>query len=178
MIEGVHEAVISEALFDEVQNIVNTKRRLFGQKTEINTSFPLKRYLICPACGRKLCGNYSQGRTRKYSYYHCSNGCKVRFKADFLNENYNEKLQELVLSPKTIELFSLILNDVNMTTQKTGFLNERKLLLKKLEEQELFISKARKLFVAEKLKYDDYSEIKKEHQTITGCLRRIGYSPK
>lgn len=172
LIEGIHEAVISEALFDEVQNIVNTKRRLFGKKTELNTSFPLKRYLVCPACGRKLCGSYSQGRTRKYSYYHCSNGCKVRFKADLLNDNYNKKLQGLVLSTKVIELFSLILNDVNMTTQKTGCLNERKLLLKQLEEQELFISKARKLFVADKLKYDDYSEIKKECQTNTGCLRK------
>ena len=89
-----------------------------------------------------------------------------------INNNYNEKLQQFALSKNAVELFSLILNDVNLTTQKAGFLNERKLLLRQLEERKSFISKARKLFVLEKLKYDDYSEIKKEYQANTGCLKK------
>lgn len=171
LIKGIHTAIVSEDLFNEVQNIINLKKRVTEKKTDLNAPFSLKSHLICPTCGRKFCGSYSQGRAKKYPYYHCKSSCGVRFRADLINNNYNEKLQQFALSKNAVELFSLILNDVNLTTQKAGFLNERKLLLRQLEERKSFISKARKLFVLEKLKYDDYSEIKNEYQANTGCLK-------
>lgn len=39
-------------------------------------------------------------------------------------------------------------------------------------EQEALISKARKLFVEDKLKFDDFRVLKKEYQDISGILRR------
>ncbi|MFS2188916.1 recombinase family protein [Mucilaginibacter sp. Mucisp84] len=172
LIKGLHEAIIPENLFDEVQDIVNTKKRLVGQRTDSNDLFPLKRYLICPVCGRKLCGSYSQGRHKKYPYYHCSSKCKIRFKADAVNNVYKNKLKHLALSPKAVELFSLILDDININIRKIDYLSERQLLLKQMDEQKLFIAKARKLFVTDVLKYDDYREIKKEHGTSTGYLQK------
>lgn len=77
----------------------------------------------------------------------------------------------MVLSKKAIELFNLILEDTNVRTKKVDFLQERKILLKQLEEQEAVLSKVRKLFVADKLKFDDFSELKKEYQTLTGNLK-------
>lgn len=172
LIKGLHEAIITEALFNEVQNIINTKRRLIGKSAEVNDIFPLRRYLTCPACGRKLCGSFSTGRNQKYPYYHCSSKCKIRFNAGMINDKYKNKLKRLVLSSNAIELFSLILEDINITTYKTDYLNERSALLKQIEEQKLFIAKARKLLVTDILQYDDYSEIKKEHRTSSEYLKK------
>jgi len=172
LIKGLHEAIITETLFNEVQNVINTKRRLTGHRTEINDQFPLRRYLICPICGRRLCGSYSTGRNQKYPYYHCSSKCKTRFNADVINNKYTNKLKRLVLSPDAIALFSLILEDVNITTHKTDYLNERSRLLKQIEEQKLFIAKARKLFVSDILKYDDYCEMKKEYSESFKYLKK------
>jgi flagellar motility protein MotE (MotC chaperone) len=51
-------------------------------------------------------------------------------------------------------------------------MNERRTLLKQLEEQESLISKARKLFVDDKLKLDDFRELKKEYQNISDILKK------
>jgi DNA invertase Pin-like site-specific DNA recombinase len=172
MIKGTHEPLISEELFYEVQNIITTKRKNTSKTDELKTTFFLKGYLTCPVCNRKLRGSFSRGSSKRYPYYHCSKGCKTRINAGLVNNSYDNKLQHLILSKKAIELFSLILEDTNVSTQKVEFLQERKILLKQLEEQESVLSKARKLFVADKLKFDDFSELKKECQTLAGSLKK------
>lgn len=109
LVKGLHDALISQRLFDEVQDIINTKKRIFSHRVEIDELFPLKRYLNCRRCGRKLCGSSSKGRNKIYPYYHCSSICRTRFKANILNEDYHTKLQQFILADSTIELFSLIL---------------------------------------------------------------------
>ncbi|MGN6178836.1 MAG: recombinase family protein [Mucilaginibacter sp.] len=170
LIKGIHEPIISEDLFYVVQNIINPKKKLAGKKTDLMDAFHLKRYLNCPTCGRKLCGSYSQGRAKKYSYYHCTSSCKIRLKADIINSNYSEKLQQLVLSENAVELFTIVLKDINITDQKMAYLSERKLLQQQIERNNSYISKARTLFMDNVLKYDDFSEIKKERQENIGCL--------
>lgn len=172
MIKGIHDPLVSEALFYEVQNIINTKRKLTCKADELKTMFFLKGYLTCPVCNQKLRGSFSRGSSKRYPYYHCSKGCKTRINAGLVNNNYDSKLQHLILSEKAIELFSLILEDTNVSTQKVEFLQERKTLLKQLEEQESVLSKVRKLFVADKLKFDDFRELKKEYQTLTSSLKK------
>lgn len=172
MIKGIHEPLVSEALFYEVQNIINSKRKLTCKTDELKTMFFLKGYLTCPVCNRKLRGSFSRGSSKRYPYYHCSKGCKTRINAALVNSNYDSKLQHLVLSKKVAELFSLILEDTNAGTQKVEYLQERKILLKQLEEQESVISKARKLFIADKLKFDDFSELKKEYRDLANSLKR------
>ncbi|MBB6108032.1 hypothetical protein HDF23_000762 [Mucilaginibacter lappiensis] len=94
----------------------------------------------------------------------------MRINADLLNNNYNDRLQELRLSTSVIELVGLILEDINVSAQKNRYLNNRKLLVNQLEEQQLVLSKARKLFVIDKLKFDDFKELKIECQAICDGL--------
>lgn len=58
----------------------------------------------------------------------------------------------------------LLLEDLNTAIYKTQYLYERATLWKRLEEQESLISRARKLLVADKLKFDDFSKIKEEYR--------------
>ena len=45
-------------------------------------------------------------------------------------------------------------------------------MLKQIDEHESVLSKARKLFVADKLQFDDFSELKKEHRAVSGNLKK------
>jgi hypothetical protein len=89
-----------------------------------------------------------------------------------INRNYNEKLQELELSDGAVELLSFVLEDLDTATYRTQYLYERATLLKQLEEQDALISRARKLFIADKLKFDDFSGVKEEYRISSDILKR------
>lgn len=172
MVKGVHDSLISETLFYEVQNIINTKRRVTAKTDSLKSTFFLRGFLTCPLCGRKLSGSFSKGSTKKYPYYHCQGRCKTRISAPLLNDCYQHKLQQFVLSNEAVELFKILLEDCNTNTQKTKYLQNRNMVIVKLNEENSILSKARKLFVMDTLKFDDYSELKKESLANSKCLKR------
>ncbi len=77
-----------------------------------------------------------------------------------------------MLSKGATELFKDILEDWNMGTQKAMYLRHRNMAVRKLTEQESILSQARKLFVADVLKSDDYSALKRECHVNSKCLKR------
>lgn len=164
LIKGIHEPLISESLFNEVQAIINTKRKITSKSDEVNNFFFLRGFLTCPLCERKLHGSFSKGSSKKYPYYHCSRSCKLRVRADLINDCYNKELQKLLLSNGAKELFRVVLEDLNIRTQKTEYLKDRRILTSQLEEQQLMLLKIRKLFVDDKLKFDDFRALKTEYQ--------------
>ncbi|WP_312285364.1 recombinase family protein [Chryseobacterium gleum] len=172
VIKGTHEPLVPEDLFYKVQKIINTKRKITAKSDNLEAMFFLRGFLTCPICGKKLTGSFSQGKTKRYAYYHCYARCKTRVNADLLNNCYQNKLQQLVLSNKVIELFNFVLEDRNIKTQKERYLYERKLVERKLKEEELVLSQARKLFVVEILKFDDYEQLKKEYLINSKCLKK------
>jgi site-specific DNA recombinase len=103
-------------------------------------------------CGGKITGSVSQGKRLKYPYYHCTgHKCKGRFRAEILNSCYEEKLKKVYLRPEVYELFGLILEDENIFTNRRKQIDEHKTILKAISKQELYISKARKYFLDEKI---------------------------
>lgn len=172
MVKGIHDPLISERLFYEVQRIITTKRKTSCKREELKAMFFLTGFLTCPLCNRKLCGSFSTGSTKKHPYYHCRGRCKTRIKAPLLNERYKQELQELMLSNRAVHIFNCVLEDWNTNTQKAEYMQERKQVVRKLKEQELTLSQARKLFVAAVLKFDDYSELKREYHVNSKCLKR------
>lgn len=163
MIKGLHEPLISESLFYKVQSIINTKRKTTAKRDDLQSIFFLRGFLTCPVCDRKLTGSISHGRAKKYPYYHCQSRCSTRINAVFLNDCYQNKLQELVLSNNAIELFKNVLEDQNIKTEKASYLHSQKVLERKIKEEGLTLSQGRKLFIAGILKIDDYNELKKEN---------------
>lgn len=171
-VKGIHEPLISEALFYEVQEIINTKRKNNRKRDELRAMFFLTGYLICPICDNKIYGSFSSGsRGKRYAYYHCYRKCKARIGASKLNDSYQSKLQQLELKEGVLELFRHILKNWNTDTQRSRFLKERNLILKQLGEEEDLLSRARKLFVDNLLKFDDFREMKNEYQKNSLCLK-------
>ena len=62
LVQGQHEAIISESLFYEVQDVLNGKKRIQLVKASTDDNLPLRGYLICPKCGKQLTGSASKGR--------------------------------------------------------------------------------------------------------------------
>ncbi|AXP79715.1 hypothetical protein CJ739_618 [Mariniflexile rhizosphaerae] len=172
MIKGTHEPLISEALFYEVQGVITAKRKITSKKDHLKATFFLRGLLVCPICDRRLSGSFSKGTTKRYPYYHCLGRCKTRINALFLNDCYQRKLQQLVISNGAVDLFKLILENCNTNTHKTEYFQNRGQTVRKLNEQELILSKARKLFVADILKLDDYGELKRECHVNSKHLKR------
>lgn len=80
-VKGIHEPLISEGLFHQVQLIIRRDRNKRGNKEALMSLFPLRVFLSCPWCGGKITGSVSQGKCAKYPYYHCTGyRCKGRFR--------------------------------------------------------------------------------------------------
>ncbi|MDP1844068.1 MAG: recombinase family protein [Sediminibacterium sp.] len=111
--KGIHEPLISEETFYNVQLILKGKRKPYQGKTS-NDCFPLKENLICPNCNKLMTGSTSKGNGGLYSYYHCQRkyGCKTSFKADYANQLFEEQLGKLQVKKEVLELYNLILEDV------------------------------------------------------------------
>lgn len=172
VVKALHEPLISESLFNQVQSVINTRRRITAKKDDLQSLFFLRSFLICPVCNRKLCGSVSKGRSKNYPYYHCHNGCRTRINALFLNDCYYNKLRQLMLSKNAVELFKKVLEDQNIKTQKASYLCTQKVLERKINEEELTLSRGRKLFIAGILKIDDYNQLRKENQVSTKNLKK------
>jgi len=172
IIKGLHEPLISESLFYQVQSLVSTNIKTTSRKEDLRGVFFLRGFLICPICNQKLTGCFVQGRSKQYPYYFCHHGCGIRINAIFLNDCYQNRLQELVLSNSSIELFKNVLEDQNIKTQKAGYLYSQKLIERKIKEEWLTLSRGRKLFIAGVLKIDDYNELKKENQVNIKNLKK------
>ncbi|CAD0225783.1 recombinase family protein [Chryseobacterium sp. JV274] len=172
IIKGLHEPLISESLFYQVQSVINTERKITAKIDDLKAMFFLRGFLTCPICNRKLTGSFSNGKRKRYPYYHCHDGCRTRINAALLNDCYQHKLQQLILSNSTIELFKTILQDQNIKTQKTSYLYTKHLVERKMKEEKLTLSQGRKLLIAGILKIEDYDELKKENQVNTKNLKK------
>lgn len=172
IVTGSHEALISKSMFYEVQDIINSKRKVCAKSSELKEMFYLRGLITCPLCGNLILGSFSKGARAKYPYYHCRNRCPTRINARLVNLNYEFKLQQYELSQGAFDLFKKILGEVNLDYVTVEYLNERINLLRQLSRQQKALSRARRLFIEDKLKLDDYNEFRIEIRKSMNCLRK------
>lgn len=143
-VPGLHESLIDEDLFHQVQNVlkqIEEKNCVPTVKMKQREEFPLRGLLICPACNRNLTGSLSQSRNGShYGYYHCQNHCKTRFNAEEMHNKLFDFLKSLAIPPEVSELYMTILeetfksNEVDRKKQIQG-------LRDRIKDQEEKISK-------------------------------------
>ncbi len=74
-LKGQHEALISIATFDKVQERRAGVAKLPARKN-IGDDFALRGFVCCAGCGVPLRSSWSKGRTKSYPYYLCqTKGC-------------------------------------------------------------------------------------------------------
>ena len=72
--KGLHEPLISDHVFRNVQRILSGKAPIAAPYERNREDFPLRRFLRCSECNTPLTGGPSKSASgKKYDYYHCYN---------------------------------------------------------------------------------------------------------
>ncbi|WP_342751873.1 recombinase family protein [Arcticibacter pallidicorallinus] len=164
IIKGLHEPLITERLFDKVQNVL--KGDVKPKKSAIATpeDLPLRGFLRCPNCHRMLTGSASKGRKTYVAYYHCKSPCKVRFNANQVNQNFIKELKLFRIAkrdqPKFLQEIISTYNEVRKTASamRQDYIDE----LHILDYQSI---NARELLLAGKIEPSDFKNLKMHYDS-------------
>jgi site-specific DNA recombinase len=158
-VKGQHEPIISEALFYDVQDVLDVRGRKYRLKVVANDSLPLRGYLICQLCGKALTGSASKGRNKYYPYYHCVGECRCRFRAEGVNQLFVKELRKYMPRPELKDLFRMSLSEAYYN-QAGRAQDDRKQLSAEIKEQEIRLAKAQELLLSEQIDPADYRSMK------------------
>ncbi|MGN6177618.1 MAG: recombinase family protein [Mucilaginibacter sp.] len=160
-VKGLHEGIISESLFYDVQDVLDGKKRVEKAKIFSPDELPLKGFIRCSRCNRVLCGSASKGRNAYYHYYHCSSACGCRYKAKEINEEFISQLDQFTIDERYNELFAKVI--VSAYYEETNGSRDGRLgVLREIEALNGKLAKAREHLLAEVMDASDYKEVKTE----------------
>ena len=165
LVEGQHEPLISEELFNTVQQVIDGNKRTQRPNTKIlsDVNLPLRGFLVCPECGRNLTGSASKGRTNRYYYYHCVSSCGFRQKAEVANDIFEKGMRQFELNDTVSSIFRKLLLDNYKKFVKNPF-DEKKRIVQEIEKLNTKLSVARNKLLSETIDDEEYLEIKKEYK--------------
>lgn len=162
-VKGLHEGIISESLFYDVQDVLSGKKKAGKTKVHSPELLPLRGFIKCSRCSRILCGSASKGRSGYYYYYHCSSSCGCRYKAEEVNSVFNEIVKEFTIQEDYAEVFIKAITD-NYKNGNSTQLISRSELLKEINDLNSRIAKARELLLNGDIDGADYKTIKSENE--------------
>ncbi|TDW97146.1 recombinase family protein [Dinghuibacter silviterrae] len=169
IISGLHEPIISEDLFYEVQDVLDGKKRNPKPKYTAREELPLRGFLQCPRCGRALTGSPSRGNGGTYFYYHCTNGCKERVKAEEVNKCFTKELARITIKDKYITLFEKAAEHYYHQNQER---KSEKEVQTEIDKHLQRIKKAQQLLLDGELSAAEYKEIKSQYEPEIAQLER------
>jgi len=104
---GSFEPLVSDELFERVQDILDGKRMAVVPHLRNDEDFPLRVFVRCAACGQPLTGSWSKGRKEYYPYYRCRNSkCKaVNLRKEVLEKQFLQLLHRMTPSEEFLLLF-------------------------------------------------------------------------
>ena len=154
-----HPALISEELFNKVQNVIDGRapKMVFNENNE--NQFPLKRFFYCLEHQRTFTASTSKGRSNYHSYYHCTvNKCKNRFSIELLDNKVKQMLSKLNVNEEVVALYQKILEDVFI--QKQGvYTSDLRVIEKAINDIKIKIDDLDNKFLEGKLDDDLYSKL-------------------
>jgi site-specific DNA recombinase len=161
-VKGLHEPIIPESLYYQVQDVLDGRKRNYRLKVVSSESLPLRGFLICPLCNKLLTGSASKGHTKYYSYYHCTDGCSCRYRADNANTIFIIELKKYVPRPEMIDLFKITLSEA-WYDQTNHLQDDCKQLRLQIKESKEKISYIRDLLSSKQIEPADFREMKTEY---------------
>lgn len=163
-VPGLHDPLISESLFYDVQDVLDGRKRTITGTTIVSMSMlPLRGFLNCSKCTRVLSGSASKGRNQYYHYYHCSSYCGYRQKAEDVNETFVSGLKDYVLDMRAAILFKKVILDAYSNSRQTGR-DARRQYIDQITIHNNKLTKARELLLNGDIDGADYKAIKSENE--------------
>ncbi|MBO9564436.1 MAG: recombinase family protein [Niastella sp.] len=113
---GQHMGIITKTVFDIVQQRLRQTETRNGTGKRFSLEYPLKGYMCCPICNKKLTASASKGRRiEKYKYYHCKPPCRCHLPAESTTNLFWNYVTELRPLQYYIDVFERFLTEVFTT---------------------------------------------------------------
>ena len=164
-IKGKHQPLVSEELFQKVQDVLDGKKPVATPKRRINPAFPLRGLLRCSACGDLLTAAFCRSKTgKRYPYYYCrTRGCRnvKNTEPQFLEDQFASMMDQLQPRPEIAAEFSTVAANVWEAQQGENEKQARKLTAK-LEEQKQLKSQLLRAKLRAEVSQSDYEEANTE----------------
>lgn len=112
VVQGLHEPIVSEALFEKVQHLLKSNQKQRKLYEKLNEETPLRALLTCSKCGGKLTSSASKGRNQYYNYYHCRGKCTERIPAERAHKALFNYFEEVAVKPEVANLYLEVMGSV------------------------------------------------------------------
>jgi hypothetical protein len=159
-VRGTHEALISDATFERVQDRLNGKS---SPHKALSEDFPVRGVGRCAECGKKLTAGWAKGRKERYARYWCwtKGSGAVGASRDTLEGQF---VGLLVRMQPTAELLAQLpeLAAREWETRKGRIAKEAEALSKRLTTQRTLTQKIVMAKLNGELSGDDFEVVKKE----------------
>lgn len=162
-VPGLHQPIISESLFYDVQDYLDGKKKNYRTKVGSQDILQLRGYLLCPKCGKLLTGSASKGNGGQYYYYHCVSSCGARFKAENANDLFCRELRKYIPRPGMEKAYAHVINTAYKVRTKSQR-DDIKSLSEQIDAANSDIVRGRKLLLKEEIDAQDFREIKRENE--------------
>ena len=162
IVNGLHEGIVTEELFNQVQMILNSRNKKQNKHSSIceREELPLRGLLSCSKCGNHVTGSASKSKSgKRHFYYHCMKCKNERYRADLANAEIEELLSELQISEELETLYKQILDKELNGSSKTKA-QELSILTQQLSKLEERKSKLQNTFIKGEITSLDYTELK------------------
>ena len=171
IVDGIHEPLISEDLFNRVQLLLDGKKPVAaGKMRSKKDELPLRGFIVCKACGKKLTGSPSRGNGGVYYYYHCRHNCKTeRYRAEGINKSFTDMLGTIQINPEVSELYYEVVRDV-LKVQDAERGAENKKLDADIEKQKQRLENLHDAYVDGGMKQYDYEQTKTRYEKTYNTL--------
>ena len=166
IVNGLHEPLITEELFDRVQEILDGKRKKQPKLSKaIKPEFYLRKFLICPHCGRAITGATSTGGSGgKYPYYFCpTTGKHVRISAEEANQQFVRYIHSLRPNEAIMQLYLEILKDLRKEEVRAIDAEIRK-LEHEVYDIEMRMDKIEDKYLDGEIERDEYNRMINRHK--------------
>lgn len=179
IIEGLHEPIISEDLFNRVQNIKNGRNIKSLKIRTRNTDFPLNTFLYCSNCGSPMRGSSStNGKNKKpYQFYRCAQNCGEAYKPNDVHIAFEKNLKRAKPSKGIIILFKALLVEeyINYASERIKVQEATTTKIAEIETQQFTLTEK---YIRGKIDddiYDKYNEsLRRELITLKGEKEKHG----
>lgn len=140
--EGNHEAIISRDTLRKIEDKLQDKRRV-RIRQDYNGDFPLRPYVLCAGCGKKLTASWTRSRNKNYhAYYRCSNNSKVcpygnkSIPKEVIENDFRDLLKNIHPTQQIIGFTKAVFSDLyeKKHSESKMVVNETSKAIRRLEE--------------------------------------------
>ena len=171
IVEGFHEAIVTDDVFKKVNEVLSGKRFLKVKHIKQNDSLFLRGYLLCPVCSKNLTGSPSKGNGGRYFYYHCNNNNHHRFRADKANKDFILFLTSFRPPQNIVYTYQEVLREIAKEKGKEKVVRIKSIQseIEKIEEQ---LQKAEDRYINDDLEKSAYQRISERYNASIRELRK------